>query len=65
MSEELLTKLRHKKEMYKRWKQRQVTQEEYRAAVRACRDSIRKAKADLELNLSRAGKGNKKGFYST
>lgn len=29
MSKEVLTELRHKKEVYKRWKQGQVTQEEY------------------------------------
>ncbi|KAK4815711.1 LOW QUALITY PROTEIN: hypothetical protein QYF61_006749 [Mycteria americana] len=63
MSQELLTKLRLKKEMYKRWKHREVTQEEYRATVQACRNSVRKAKADLELNLSRYGKGDKKDFY--
>lgn len=40
-----------------------MTQEEYRATVRACRDSIRKAKADLEFNLVRDVRGNKKGFY--
>lgn len=62
MSQELPTRLGHNKQMYKRWKQGQVTQEEYRAGLRACRDSIRKAKVDLELNLSRDGKGNKKGF---
>jgi len=28
-----------------------------------CRDRIRKAKAQMELNLARAVKDNKKGFY--
>ena len=37
--------------------------EEYRAVVRVCRDRIRKAKAQMELNLARDVKDNKKGFY--
>jgi len=28
-----------------------------------CRDGVRKAKAQLELNLARDAKNNKKGFY--
>ena len=36
---------------------------EYRAVVRVCRDGIRKAKAQMELNLARDVKDNKKGFY--
>ncbi|KAK4816568.1 hypothetical protein QYF61_017958 [Mycteria americana] len=40
-----------------------VTWEEYRDAARLCRDRVRKAKAQLELNLARDAKNNKKGFY--
>ena len=40
-----------------------ATWEEYRNAVRACRDAMRKAKAHLELNLVREVKDNKKGFF--
>jgi len=29
-----------------------------------CRDEVRRAKAQLELNLVRNAKNNKKGFYS-
>ena len=36
--------------------------EEYRAVVCVCRDRIRKAKAQMELNLERDVKDNKKGF---
>ena len=64
VNKELLTKLGHKKEVYKSWKQGQVTQEEYRDTVQLCRDGVRKAKAHLELNLARDVKHNKKGFYS-
>ena len=37
MNMELLTELKHEKEAYKRQKQGQVTRQEYRAAVQACR----------------------------
>ena len=49
--------------MYRRWKQGCVFWEEYRAVVRVCRDRIRKAKAQMGLNLARDVKDNKKGFY--
>lgn len=32
-------------------------------AVQSCEDEVRKAKANLKLNLRRGVKGNKKGFY--
>lgn len=41
MNKELLTKLRPKKKKpttYKKWKYCQVTQDEYRVNVQACRD---------------------------
>ena len=49
--------------MYRRWKQGCVFWEEYRAVVSVCRERIRKAKAQMELNLVRDVKDNKKGFY--
>ena len=49
--------------MCSRWKQGCVSWEEYRAIVRVCRDRIRKAKAQMELNLVRDATDNKKGFY--
>lgn len=63
MSKEVLTELRHKKEVYKRWKQGQVTQDEYRAPVQSCGDGVRKPKVGLELNLERDVKGRNKRFY--
>ena len=36
--------------------------EEYRDAVRVCRDGIRKATARMELSLARDAKNNRKGF---
>ena len=58
----LLVKLGEKKGRYRQCKQGHVTSEEYRDAVQTCRDGIRKAKAQMELNLVRDVK-NKKGFY--
>jgi len=40
-----------------------VTQEKYAFPVQSCKDEVRKAKDNLELNLGRNVKGNKKGFY--
>lgn len=51
-----------KKEAYRGWKQGCLTWEEYRHPVQAHRDEVRKAKAQVELNLVRGVKGNKKGF---
>lgn len=56
-------KLKHKKEVKRRWKQGWVTREEYRDTVRVCRGTVRKVKGHLELDLVRDVKGNMKGFY--
>ncbi|KAM4642928.1 uncharacterized protein AAGF69_015296 isoform 1-T2 [Amazona ochrocephala] len=63
MDKELLSKIRRKKEAYKRWKQGLAAWEEYRDVVREARDKVRKAKAQLKLNLARDVKDNRKGFY--
>jgi len=49
--------------MHKQWKQGQVSWEEYRDAAWLCRDGVRNAKAQLDLNLARDAKNNRKGFY--
>ncbi|GAB0203411.1 hypothetical protein GRJ2_002806700 [Grus japonensis] len=63
MNEELLGKVKQKKEAYRGWKQGQVAWEEYRETVRAGRDQARKAKALIEISLARDVKDNKKSFY--
>jgi len=63
LSRGLLVKLKGKREWHRQWKQGQVSWEEYRDAVRLCRDEVRKAKAQLKLNLARNAKNDKKGFY--
>lgn len=55
-------KLKGKKKAYKMWKKGLATWEEYRNAVRACRDETRKARAHLELKLEKEVKDNKKSF---
>jgi len=40
-----------------------VAWEEYRCAVRTCRDEIRNANVLMELNWATDAKNNKKGFY--
>ena len=63
LSKNLLVRLRYKKEMHSQWTQGHVAWEEYRDADWMCRDGIRKAKTQMELNLARDAKNNKKEFY--
>ncbi|KAK4832479.1 LOW QUALITY PROTEIN: hypothetical protein QYF61_023526 [Mycteria americana] len=49
--------------VYDLLKKGQVTQEDYKDIVRLRREKIRRAKAQLELNLTTAIKDNKKCFY--
>lgn len=51
MNKDLLINLKHRKDAYKRSKQGEVTQKEYRDVARLCRDGNRKGKAHLEFNL--------------
>ncbi|KFP87718.1 hypothetical protein N310_01981, partial [Acanthisitta chloris] len=63
MNNEVLRKLKgKKKETFRRWKAGQIDWEKYREAVREARDTVRKAKAQLELRLARDIKDNKKSF---
>jgi len=48
---------------YDHWKKGQATQEHYKEVMRLCREKIRRAKAQLELNLTTAVKDSKKCFY--
>ena len=45
------------------WKKGQATQEDYKDVARLCRKKIRRARAQLELNLAMAIKGKNKCFY--
>ena len=63
LNKKLLSKLKWKRKVYGMWKEEQAAWEEYRKVVRVCREATRKAKAHLELNLTRDVKDNKKGFF--
>jgi len=59
----VLVKLMGKKEMHRQWKQGHGSWEGCWDTARLCRKGVRKAKAQMELNLARATKNNHKGFY--
>jgi len=59
----MLGKLKRKRVLHRQWKQGWVPWKEYKGAIQLCRDGVSRAKAHLELNLSRDAKNNKKGFY--
>ena len=61
MSSWLIEKTREKR-IYLLWKKGQAAWKEYKEVVKMCRQKIRKAKAQLELNLAAGVKGNKKLF---
>ncbi|KFQ68256.1 hypothetical protein N335_13841, partial [Phaethon lepturus] len=62
LSGDLLVNLKGQKGMHRQWKQGQGSWDEYRDTAWLCRDGVRRAKAQLELNLARNAKNNKKGF---
>ncbi|KAK4823211.1 hypothetical protein QYF61_027358 [Mycteria americana] len=63
LTRELWLKLRRKRRVYDLWKKGRATQEDYKGVARLCREKIRRAKAELELNLAAAIKDNKKHFF--
>lgn len=58
-----MVKQEKKKKMHMKWKQKQVTWDKYGDATRLRRDSTRKIKAQLKLDLARGAREDKKGFY--
>ncbi|KAK4818602.1 hypothetical protein QYF61_015464 [Mycteria americana] len=63
LTRELWLELRKKRRVYDLWKKGQATQEDYKGVARLCREKIRRAIAELELNLAAAVKDNKKHFF--
>ena len=55
--------LESKKKRHMQWKQGQIPREEYRDSARPCRDGIRKAKAQLGLELVVGAKKDERDFY--
>ncbi|XP_063280190.1 uncharacterized protein LOC134564864 isoform X3 [Prinia subflava] len=56
--------LKHKQEVHRRWKQGQAVWNAYGKVVREGTNETRKAKAHLELNLTKDVKDNQKGFFN-
>ncbi|KAK4831172.1 hypothetical protein QYF61_015642 [Mycteria americana] len=63
LTRELWLELRRKRRVYDLWKKGRATQEDYKGVARLCREKIRRAKAELELNMAAAVKDNKKHFF--
>ncbi|KAK4827186.1 hypothetical protein QYF61_015148 [Mycteria americana] len=63
LTRELWLELRKKRRVYNLWKKGQASQEDYKGVARLCREKIRRAKAELDLNLAAAVKDNKKHFF--
>ncbi|KAK4826301.1 hypothetical protein QYF61_007148 [Mycteria americana] len=63
LTRELWLELRKKRRVYDLWKKGQATQEDYKGVARLCREKIRRAKTELELNLAAGVKDNKKHFF--
>ena len=58
LNRDLWLELRNKRKVYGLWKQVQATYKDYKYTVKLCREKIRKAKAQLELNLATKVKDN-------
>ncbi|KAK4823229.1 hypothetical protein QYF61_027570, partial [Mycteria americana] len=63
LNTELWLELRKKRRVYDLWKNGRATQENYKGVARLCREKIRRAKAELDINLATAVKDNKKHFF--
>lgn len=67
MNGELLSLLKCKQEMHRRWKQGLATWKEYREIVRKIvresRNKTRKGEAHLEMYLAKDVRDNEKGFF--
>ncbi|PKU41015.1 rna-directed dna polymerase from mobile element jockey-like [Limosa lapponica baueri] len=63
LNKEVRSQLGEKRRLYGLWKKGQATQEDYKGGVKLCKEKIRKAKAQLDLDLALDVKNNKKNFY--
>ena len=63
MNRELSLRLWEKNRVYYLWKKVQATWEEYKEVTKICREKIREAKAQLELNLATVVKDDKIFLY--
>lgn len=62
MNKALLSLIKHKEKMHRRWEQGHPSWNEYKEVVRVTRNVTRKAKARLQLNMAKDLMDNKKCF---
>lgn len=63
LNRDLRLELKSRMKDYGLWKSSQATYDDYRYVANMCRDKIRKAKAQLELNFATKVRENNKYFY--
>ncbi|CAM5140370.1 unnamed protein product [Natator depressus] len=64
MSKHLREVIKKKQKAYREWKMGGISKESYLIEVRTCRDKVRQAKSQVELDLAKGIKTNSKRFYS-
>ncbi|CAM4404676.1 unnamed protein product [Lepidochelys olivacea] len=64
MSKHLREVIKKKQKAYREWKMGGISKESYLIEVRTCRDKVRQAKSQVELDLTKGIKTNSKRFYS-
>ncbi|CAM4553252.1 unnamed protein product [Caretta caretta] len=64
MSKHLREVIKKKQNAYREWKMAGIIKESYLIEVRTCRDKVRQAKSQVELELAKGIKTNSKRFYS-
>ncbi|CAM5117040.1 unnamed protein product [Natator depressus] len=64
MSKHLREVIKKKQKAYSEWKMGGISKESYLTEVRTCRDKVRQAKSQVELDLAKGIKTNSKRFYS-
>ncbi|CAM4513742.1 unnamed protein product [Caretta caretta] len=64
MSKHLREVIKKKQKAYREWKKGGISKESYLIEVRICRDKVRQAKSQVELDLAKGIKTNSKRFYS-
>ncbi|CAM5164461.1 unnamed protein product [Natator depressus] len=63
MSKHLREVIKKKQKAYREWKMGGISKESYLIEVRTCRDKVRQAKSQVELDLAKGIKTNSKRFY--
>ncbi|CAM5091339.1 unnamed protein product [Eretmochelys imbricata] len=64
MSKHLREVIKKKQKAYREWKMGAISKESYLIEVRTCRDKVRQAKSQVDLDLAKGIKTNSKRFYS-